>query len=74
MLGFCGLLAVALAMGVTSLLAFRQQAFGRVVAWCGILCAAGIVAANVLLLGGLAIPAVLLWTIATSAGLARSLR
>jgi hypothetical protein len=73
-LGFCGLLAVALAMGVTSLLAFRQRAFGRVVAWCGILCATGIVAANVVLLGGLAIPAVLLWIIATSVGLARVAR
>jgi hypothetical protein len=73
-LGFCGLLAVALAMGVTSLLAFRHSAFGPVIAWCGILCAAGIVAADGLLLGSLAIPAVLLWIIATSVGLARSVR
>ena len=73
-LGFCGLLAAALAMTVTSVLAFRHRAFGRVVAWGGILCAAGIVAANGLLVGGAAIPALLLWTIATSAGLARSLR
>jgi hypothetical protein len=74
MLGFCGLLALALAMTVTSVLAFRHGAFGRVVAWGGIVCAAAIVAANALLVGSLAIPAVLLWIVATSMGLARGAR
>jgi hypothetical protein len=73
-LGFCGLLAAALAMAVTSVLAFRKRAFGRVIAWGGILCAAGVVGANALLLGALAIPAVLLWIVATSVGLARGVR
>ena len=72
MLGFCGLLSVALAMAVTSIVAFRTRVFGRLVAWLGILCAGGIVAANALLLGNGAIPAVLLWTIATSVALARN--
>ena len=70
-LGFCGLLAAALAIAVTSLLAFRTGVFGRVHAWIGVLCAAGLVAANVVLIGVGAIPAMLLWTIATSVALWR---
>jgi hypothetical protein len=73
-LGFCGLLAAALAMLVTSVLSFRNRAFGRVVAWGGILCAIAIVGSNAVLLGGLAIPAVMLWIVGTSVGLARGAR
>jgi hypothetical protein len=70
-LGFCGLLSVALAMAVTSVLAFRTRVFGRVVAWIGIVGAVSLVAANGMLIGAAAIPAMLLWTIATSVALWR---
>jgi hypothetical protein len=70
-LGFCGLLSVALAMAVTSVLAFRTRVFGRVVAWIGIVGAVALVAANGMLIGAAAIPAMLLWTIATSVALWR---
>jgi hypothetical protein len=71
-LGFCGLLSAALAITATSVLAFRTRVFGRLVAWLGILCAAGLVLANVLLIGVGAIPAILLWTVAISVALWRS--
>jgi hypothetical protein len=71
-LGLCGLLSAALAMVVTSVLAFKTGVFGRWHAWLGLLCAAGLVAANVLLIGVGAIPAMLVWTVATSVALARS--
>jgi hypothetical protein len=70
-LGFCGLLAAALAIAVTSLLAFRTGVFGRVHSWIGVVCAAGLVAANVVLIGVGAIPAMVLWTVATSIALWR---
>jgi hypothetical protein len=65
-LGFCGMLAAALAMAVTSVLAFRTRVFGRVVAWIGVVAALVSVAANGLLVGNIAIPALLLWMVATS--------
>jgi hypothetical protein len=65
-LGFCGLLSAALAIAVTSLLAFRTRVFGRPMAWLGVACAAALVVANVMLIGIGAIPAMLLWTVATS--------
>lgn len=71
-LGFCGLLSAALAMTATSVLAFRTRVFGRLVAWLGIVCAVGLVFANVLLIGVGAIPAMLLWTIAISIALWRA--
>ena len=49
-----------------------MQAEPELMAWLGILCAAGIVVANAMLLGGGAIPAVVLWTIAASLALARN--
>ena len=70
-LGFCGLLSAALAIAVTSLLAFRTRVFGRPLAWFGVICAAGLVIANVMLIGVGAIPAMLLWTIATSVAIWR---
>jgi hypothetical protein len=71
LLGFGGLLSAALAIGVTSLLAFRTHVFGRVIAWLGVLCATGLVAANAALIGIGAIPAMLIWTIATSVAVGR---
>lgn len=65
-LGFCGLMSAALAIAVTSLLAFRTRVFGRAIAWLGVACAAGLIAANIILIGVGAIPAMLLWTVATS--------
>jgi hypothetical protein len=70
-LGLCGLLSAALAIAVTSLLAFKTRAFGRVVAWLGVLCSLALVVANIALVGVGAIPAVLLWTTATSIALWR---
>jgi hypothetical protein len=71
-LGLCGLLSAALAMVVTSVLAFRTGVFGRWLAWLGLVCAAALVAANVVLIGVGAIPAMLIWTVATSVVLGRS--
>lgn len=71
-LGFCGLLSAALAIAVTSLLSFRTRVFGRIVAWLGVVCAASLVLANVLLIGVGAIPAMLLWTVAISVALWRT--
>ena len=71
-LGLCGLLSAALAMAVTSVLAFRTGVFGRWLAWLGFVCAATLVAANVVLLGIAVVPAMLVWTIATSVVLGRS--
>ena len=70
-LGLCGMLCISLAIVVTSILALRTHAFGRLVAWLGIVCAAGIAGASVLLVGMVAVPLVLLWTIATSIALWR---
>ena len=70
-LGFCGLLSAALAIAVTSVLAFRTRVFGRLLAWLGIACAAALVLANVALIGIGAVPAMLLWTVATSVALWR---
>ena len=50
-LGFCGLLSAALAIAVTSVMAFRTRIFGRFLAWLGVACAFGLVAANVILVG-----------------------
>jgi hypothetical protein len=59
-------------MGVTSLLAFRTGVFGRWHAWLGLVCAAALVAANVVLLGIAVVPAMLVWIVATSVVLGRS--
>lgn len=71
-LGFCGLLSAAVAIAVTSLLSFRTRVFDRIVAWLGVVCAASLVLANVLLIGVGAIPAMLLWTVAISVALWRT--
>jgi hypothetical protein len=73
-LGFCGLLSAALAIAVTSLLAFRTSVFGRLLAWLGVACAGGLIVANVILIGIGAVPAMLLWTVATSVAFWRGAR
>jgi hypothetical protein len=47
-------------------MAFRTRVFGRLLAWLGVACAAGLIAANVILVGVGAIPVMLLWTVAIS--------
>ncbi|MFI4927987.1 MAG: hypothetical protein ACHP7E_09920 [Burkholderiales bacterium] len=70
-LGLCGMLCASLAIAVTSILALRTGAFGRLIAWLGIACAAGIAGASLLLVGMLAVPLMLLWTTAISVALWR---
>jgi hypothetical protein len=55
-LGFCGLLSAVLAIAVTSLLPFRTRVVGRLLAWLGLVCAAGLIVANLILIGIGAIP------------------
>ena len=50
----------------------QDGVFGRWLAWLGFVCAAALVAANVVLLGIAVVPAMLVWTIATSVVLGRS--
>jgi hypothetical protein len=70
-LGAGGLLAAAVAMGTTSVLIVRTAVFGRWLAWVGAVAALLVVAANAVLLGMIAIPAVLVWALATSVALWR---
>ena len=65
-LGVCGLLAAAVAIAATSWLVVRTAVFPRWLAWIGAAAALLIVAANAALSGVLAIPAVLVWALATS--------
>jgi hypothetical protein len=71
-LGVGGLLAAAVAMTTTSWLIVRTAVFGRWLAWVGAAAAVLVVVANVALAGMLAIPALLVWTAATSVALWRS--
>jgi hypothetical protein len=70
-LGAGGLLAAALAIATTSWLILRTAVFGRWLAWVGAAAAILLVAANVALSGVIAIPAILVWTAATSVALWR---
>ena len=65
-LGVCGLLAAAVAIGVTSWLIARTRVFPRWLAWVGAIAALLIVVASAALSGVLAIPAVLVWAVAAS--------
>lgn len=65
-LGAGGLLAAAVAMAAMSWLIVRTAVFGRWLAWVGAVAALAIVLANVALSGVMAIPAMLVWTVATS--------
>jgi hypothetical protein len=70
-LGSGGLLAAALAIAATSWLIFRTAVFGRWLAWIGVAAALVIVGASSLLVGMLAIPAMLVWALATSVAIWR---
>jgi hypothetical protein len=69
--GTGSLLAAALAMASTSWLIVRTAVFGRWLAWLGIVAAVLVVVASALLSGAFAIPAVLVWAVATSVALWR---
>ena len=73
-LGAAGLLAAAVAMATTSWLIMRTAVFGRWLAWLGATAAILVIAANVALVGMLAIPVILVWALATSAALWRGAR
>ena len=73
-LGAGGLLAGAVAMATTSLLIVRTAVFGRWLAWVGVAAAILVVVANVALAGMFAIPAMLVWALATSVAMWRSAR
>jgi hypothetical protein len=73
-LGAAGLLAAAVMIIVSSWLILRTGVFGRWLAWLGAVAALLIVAANVALVGMLAIPVMLVWALATSAELWRGSR
>ncbi|MDX6618651.1 MAG: hypothetical protein QOK36_1037 [Gaiellales bacterium] len=73
-LGAAGLLAAAVAIGACSWLIFRTRVFARWLGWLGVAAAVLIVAANVALVGMIAIPAMLVWALATSAELWRGPR
>lgn len=69
--GTGGLLAAALTMAATSWLIVRTAVFGRWLAWIGAVAALLVVVASALLAGVLAIPALLVWALATSVALWR---
>ena len=73
-LGVCGLSAAAVAIAATSWLIVRTRVFPRWLAWVGALAVLAIVVANAALAGVLAIPAVLIWALATSFVLWRGAR
>jgi hypothetical protein len=73
-LGAGGLLAAAVAMATTSWLIVRTAVFGRWLAWVGAAAAVLVVVANVALSGMLAIPAMLVWALATSVAMWRGAR
>lgn len=73
-LGGGGLLAAAVAMATTSWLIVRTGVFGRWLAWVGAAAAVVIVVANAALVGMLAIPAMLVWALATSVAMWRVAR
>ena len=73
-LGTGGLLAAGVAIAATSWLIVRTAVFGRWLAWLGALAVVVIIGANAVLSGPLAIPAVLVWALATSIVLWRTAR
>lgn len=73
-LGSAGLLAAAVAMAGTSWLIARTAVFGRWLAWVGAVAALVIVIASAALVGMIAIPAVLVWALATSVAMWRAAR
>jgi hypothetical protein len=73
-LGSAGLLAAAVAMAGTSWLIARTAVFGRWLAWLGAVAALVIVIASAALVGMIAIPAMLVWALATSVAMWRAAR
>jgi len=73
-LGIGGLLAAAVAMVATSWLIVRTAVFGRWLAWFGSATALVIVVAAAALVGMVAIPAMLIWVLATSVAMWRGPR
>jgi hypothetical protein len=73
-LGSAGLLAAAVAMAGTSWLIARTAVFGRWLAWVGAVAALAIVIASAALVGMIAIPAMLVWALATSVAMWRTAR
>jgi hypothetical protein len=67
--GTGGLLAAALTMATTSLLILRTAVFGRWLAWIGCVATVVIVGASAALSAVFAIPALLVWALATSVAL-----
>jgi hypothetical protein len=61
-------------MATTSWLIVRTAVFGRWLAWVGAVAALLVVLANVALAGVLAIPAMLIWVLATSVAMWRGSR
>lgn len=72
--GTGGLLAAALTMAATSLLVVRTAVFGRWLAWIGAVAALIVVGAGAALSAVFAIPALLVWALATSVALWRAPR
>ncbi len=70
--GTGGLLAAAVSMAATSLIVLRTAAFGRWLAWVGAAAVLAVVGAAIALSGVLAIPALLIWTIAVSLAMWRA--
>ena len=71
-LGVIAMLAITATIVSFSYAILRTNAFGRWLAWLGIICAVVLVAIQGLFVGELAIPAVLVWTIATSVAIWRA--
>jgi hypothetical protein len=69
--GTAGMLAAALTMASTSLAIVSTAVFGRWLAWVGVVATAVVLVASALLSAVFAIPAVLVWALATSAALWR---
>jgi hypothetical protein len=69
--GTAGLLSAALTVAVTSVLVFKTAVFGRWLAWLGVAVVAVVAIAAALLSAVFAIPALLVWALATSVALAR---
>jgi hypothetical protein len=69
--GTAGLLSAALTVAVTSFLVFRTAVFSRWLAWLGVAVVAVVAVAAALLSAAFAIPALLVWALATSVALGR---
>jgi hypothetical protein len=71
-LGVLAMLGVTVTITVVSYAILRTGAFSRWLAWLGILAAVVVLAIQATFAGELAIPAVLIWTVAASVGIWRS--